>query len=102
MSTEAISQILSHIRAHSLRQDSPAAESSKSEFGQLLAASIEQVAKAQQEAAEMKAAFEMGMEEMELPEVMIASQKASLAFETTVEVRNRLLAAYQEIMNMQV
>lgn len=102
MSTEAINQILSQIRAHSLRQEGPTAASSSVEFGELLAASIEQVAKAQQEAAEMKAAFEAGMEEMELPEVMIASQKASLAFETTVEVRNRLLEAYQELMNMQV
>jgi flagellar hook-basal body complex protein FliE len=102
MSTEAINNILSQIRAHSLRQDEPNAASSKGEFAELLAASIEQVAKAQQEADEMKAAFEAGMEDMELPEVMIASQKASLAFETTVEVRNRLLAAYQEIMSMQV
>ena len=102
MSTEAINQILSQIRAHSLSQEGPTAANSSVEFGELLAASIEQVAQAQQEAAEMKAAFEAGMEEMELPEVMIASQKASLAFETTVEVRNRLLEAYQELMNMQV
>jgi flagellar hook-basal body complex protein FliE len=33
---------------------------------------------------------------------MIATQKASLAFEAVTEVRNRVLTAYQEIMNMQV
>jgi flagellar hook-basal body complex protein FliE len=33
---------------------------------------------------------------------MISMQKASLAFEATVEVRNKLLSAYQEVMNMQV
>jgi flagellar hook-basal body complex protein FliE len=37
-----------------------------------------------------------------LPEVMIAWQKASLSFQAMTEVRNRLVNAYQEIMNMPI
>ncbi|MFC4735600.1 flagellar hook-basal body complex protein FliE [Bacillus daqingensis] len=41
-------------------------------------------------------------EDVDLHQVMIAGQKASVALETTVEVRNKAIEAYQEIMRMQV
>ncbi|NJP36357.1 flagellar hook-basal body complex protein FliE [Alkalicoccus luteus] len=41
-------------------------------------------------------------EDVDLHQVMIAGQKASIALETTVEVRNKAIEAYQEIMRMQV
>ncbi|MBM7094169.1 flagellar hook-basal body complex protein FliE [Bacillus sp. H-16] len=41
-------------------------------------------------------------ENIDLHDVMIASQKASVALQTTVEVRNKAIEAYQEIMRMQV
>jgi flagellar hook-basal body complex protein FliE len=48
----------------------------------------------------MAAALERGDMNASLPEVMIALQKASLSFQAMTEVRNRLVSAYQEIMNM--
>ena len=50
----------------------------------------------------MKTAFEIGDDSVSMPEVMVAVQKASISFEAVTQVRNRLLSAYQEIMNMQV
>ena len=54
------------------------------------------------ESKAMKVAFETGSKDVDLPEVMVAAQKASLSFEAMTEVRNKLLTAYQEVMNMQV
>jgi flagellar hook-basal body complex protein FliE len=50
----------------------------------------------------MAAALERGDKSVALPEVMIAWQKASLSFQAMTEVRNRLVNAYQEIMNMPI
>ena len=56
----------------------------------------------QQSAAALAEAFERGAEDVTLAEVMIAMQKASLSFQAMTEVRNRLVSAYQEIMNMPI
>lgn len=72
------------------------------DFGALLQSSIEQVNDAQAHARELANAFETGDTNVELPEVMIALQKASVSFQAITQVRNKLLNAYQEVMNMQV
>ena len=69
-------------------------------FGELLKASMNAVNQAQTTAQSMAAALERGDANVSLPEVMIALQKASLSFQAMTEVRNRLVNAYQEIMNM--
>lgn len=71
-------------------------------FAELLKASIDGVNHAQTTAADMAAALERGEPAANLPEVMIALQKASLSFQAMTEVRNRLVSAYQEIMNMPI
>ena len=48
----------------------------------------------------LAAAFERGEPGADLAKVMVASQQSSLAFRATVEVRNRLVQAYQDVMNM--
>ncbi len=72
------------------------------DFGDLLKSSIDAVNGAQTKAADMTAALERGDPSVGLPEVMIALQKASLSFQAMTEVRNRLVNAYQEIMNMPI
>ncbi len=57
---------------------------------------------AQQHASDLKIGFASGTSDKSLAEVMIASQKASLSFRAVVEVRNKLVSAYQDIMNMPV
>jgi flagellar hook-basal body complex protein FliE len=71
-------------------------------FADLLKASIQGVNEAQATASDMAAALERGDPSIGLPEVMIALQKASLSFQAMTEVRNRLVNAYQEIMNMPI
>ena len=63
---------------------------------------IDAVNEAQSSASEMAAALERGDKSVTLPEVMIALQKASLSFQAMTEVRNRLVNAYQEVMNMPI
>lgn len=77
-------------------------ENSSVEFSALLRESIEKVNDTQMHAVKLKAAFEAGKENVDLPEVMIAVQKASISFQAINQVRNKLLSAYKEIMSMQV
>ena len=57
---------------------------------------------AQQEASDLAKAFELGQPNANLQDVMVSLQKANLSFQTMVQVRNKLVTAYQEITNMQV
>jgi flagellar hook-basal body complex protein FliE len=82
------------------RHDETVRESSG--FAELLKSSIDAVNQAQSSATDMAAALERGDKSVALPEVMIALQKASLSFQAMTEVRNRLVNAYQEIMNMPI
>lgn len=98
-----VNQVLAQIRAYSRMQEANAtAPAQSTNFSQVLAASLDQVSALQQDASHMKTSYEIGDPSIDLPDVMISMQKASLAFEATVEVRNKLLNAYQEVMNMQV
>jgi flagellar hook-basal body complex protein FliE len=98
-----VNQVLAQIRAYSRMQEANAtAPAQPTNFSQVLAASLDQVNAMQTESSQLKTAYEIGDPSVDLPDVMISMQKASLAFEATVEVRNKLLSAYQEVMNMQV
>jgi flagellar hook-basal body complex protein FliE len=68
----------------------------------MLKTSLNSVNEAQQEATALKVGFETGSGDATLAEVMIAAQKANLSFRAVTEVRNKLVTAYQEIMNMPV
>ena len=73
-----------------------------SDFSSLLTKSIDSVNEVQKEAGRLGDAFVMGDPNVSLAEVMIAKQKSGIAFEATLQVRNKLLNAYKEIMAMQV
>jgi flagellar hook-basal body complex protein FliE len=72
------------------------------DFGKLLRQGLESVNAVQTKASNTVTAFERGTPGVELSTVMIESQKASVAFRAATEVRNRLVNAYQEIMNMPI
>ncbi|MEM9171330.1 MAG: flagellar hook-basal body complex protein FliE [Pseudomonadota bacterium] len=71
-------------------------------FATLLARSVSTVNERQQTAAAQASAYEAGDPDADLTQVMISLQKASLSFQAMTEVRNKLVNAYQEIMNMPV
>jgi flagellar hook-basal body complex protein FliE len=71
-------------------------------FAAVLRNGIDQVNSAQQRATKAATDFELGKPGADLPQVMLEMQKASVSFRAAVEVRNKLVTAYQEIMNMPV
>lgn len=79
----------------------PAAEQSQN-FADLLRQSIDKVNELQQSGNAMAQSFQKGDPNVQLSEVMVSLQKANVSFQAMVEVRNKLVSAYQEIMNMQV
>ncbi len=80
----------------------PAADGGSGDFAQMLKASVDQVNTAQQNAQRLAEAFELGDSSVNLAQVMVEMQKASLSFQAMTQVRNKLVSAYQEIMSMQV
>jgi len=72
------------------------------DFSTLLKQSIDQVNATQQAAGKLSNAFSSGDPDVNVTEVMIALQKAGVAFQAMTEVRNRLVSAYQDIMSMPV
>ena len=71
------------------------------DFGELMQRAIDQVNETQMQAASLTRAFELG-EEVDMSQVMIAVQKSRVSFEALTQVRNKLLTAYQDVMNMSV
>jgi flagellar hook-basal body complex protein FliE len=81
---------------------SAAESSSKVSFSDALKASLQNVSNAQVQADQMGERFAAGDDKVSLSDTMIAMQKASISFQATVQVRNKLVSAYHDIMNMQV
>lgn len=76
--------------------------SDRVDFSKVMQNAVGQVNELQQNSGDLKTAFEMGDPNVSLAEVMIASQKASVAFEATLQVRNKMVEAYQEVMRMSI
>jgi flagellar hook-basal body complex protein FliE len=72
------------------------------DFASVLKSSLDGVSQAQNRATEMQNAFVLGDDKVSLSDTMIAMQKANISFQTAVQVRNKVVAAYNDIMNMQV
>jgi len=70
-------------------------------FAQSMAEALQVVSAQQGKASDLSAAYERG-ETNDIVSVMVERQKASIGFEATLQVRNKLLSAYRDIMNMQV
>ncbi|MER2513810.1 MAG: flagellar hook-basal body complex protein FliE [Nitrosomonas ureae] len=72
------------------------------DFSEKLKSAIDQVNKSQVSADRLSEQFVSDQSNVDLHEVMISLQKANVSFQSMVQVRNKLVTAYQEIMNMQV
>ncbi|KAF1685603.1 flagellar hook-basal body complex protein FliE [Pseudoxanthomonas broegbernensis] len=122
--TDSISSVLSQIRAYQsqlgqaahatgdvargdaiqglrgVQAPDQAGAASGPSFSQTLRNAVQGVSEAQEKASALAVAFERGEPGADLARVMIASQHAQVAFRATVEVRNKLVQAYQDVMNM--
>ncbi|HJV06688.1 MAG TPA: flagellar hook-basal body complex protein FliE [Chromobacteriaceae bacterium] len=106
MAVNNVDQLLGELRAASAlaagKTSTQTQETPQVDFADVLKSTIEQVNSAQQTSQEMQKQFELGDEGVNLQDVMVSLQKASLSFQTMVQARNKLVSAYQEIMNTQV
>ena len=103
-----VDQLLGQMRAaQSLasklgKTPSEGAAAPDADFARVLKTSIDQVNQTQLQAESMTRAFEVGASGVQLQDVMISLAKANVSFQQMVQVRNRLVSAYHDIMNMQV
>jgi flagellar hook-basal body complex protein FliE len=111
MSDLNIQQVLAEMRALEARTTGKAAESAAggvagaagpADFAQLLKSSVDKIASMQNEASALAQAYESGDKRVDLTQVMLEVQKAGLAFRAMTEVRNKLIDAYTQVMNMSV
>jgi flagellar hook-basal body complex protein FliE len=96
----AISQIQSQLTPSSVGALSSAGAAAAPDFGSVLSGAIEQVQQLQQGAAKSVEGLLSG-DGTDIHTAMIATEKADLAFETTLAIRNKAVAAYQQLMNLQ-
>jgi len=75
---------------------------SQSDFTTMFKNALSNVNGLQQETSGLRTRLEMGDSSVSLAQVMISAQKSSLAFEATVQVRNKMVEAYKDIMSMPV
>ena len=78
------------------------ADSSVPSFADTLKGALDSTSAAGHRAADLKKAFELGDPNVNIAQVMTASQKSEVSFQAVVQVRNRLVSAYQDVFNMQV
>ncbi len=114
MSNLAIDQVLAQIRSLSAQAGagakpaSPAAadaatgQTQAPGFAELFKQGLDSVNRTEQGANALADAWERGDSGVDLARVMIETQKASVSFRALTEVRNRLVSAYQDIMNMSI
>jgi len=98
--------LLMQMRAMAAQAQGKSAETSPAEsgadFSSMLKQSIDKVNDTQVDSAKLADAFQAGDPNVEVSELMVALQKSNVSFQAMLQVRNKLVNAYQEIMNMQV
>jgi len=72
------------------------------DFGQLMEAAVNKVNSTQKAAGALQNAYQTGDPNVDITEVMVASQKASVSFQAMLQVRNKLVEAYRDVMNMPI
>jgi len=77
-------------------------EAGGASFADLLGNAVGKVNETQQASNQLSNAFEIGKSGVDITDVMIASQKATVSFQALTQVRNKLVQAYQDIMQMPV
>ena len=101
-----IQQVLSEMRALQARTSGIATDvtstAQPSDFANLLKNSVDHISTMQNQATALSDAYEAGDKSVDLTKVMLEVQKAGLAFRAMTEVRNKLLDAYTQVMNMSV
>lgn len=106
MSDMEINKVLNQMRTMATelqpQVQTPAPAAGETKFSDVMGNAVSGVSDAQSTANQMAADFQSGATDASVAEVMVAMQKASLSFQAMTEVRNKLVDAYQQIMNMPI
>jgi flagellar hook-basal body complex protein FliE len=111
MSSIQIQQVLAEMRAlqarasgvsDALGSQAPAPGGQPTDFASLLKGTVDHIATMQNQATSLAQAYEAGDKSVDLTQVMLEVQKAGLAFRAMTEVRNKLVDAYTQVMQMSV
>lgn len=104
MDVSKVDNLLAQMRAAvAAAQNQPATTAkTATDFAHALRHSLDAVNHTQHQADAMQKAFVLGDDSVSLSDTMIAMQKADLSFKTAIQTRNKMVAAYNDIMNMQV
>jgi flagellar hook-basal body complex protein FliE len=106
MSSMQIQQVLAEMRSLQARAsgapEPPMVNTQPSDFANLMKNSVDHISTMQNQATALADAYEAGDKSVDLTKVMLEVQKASLAFHAMTEVRNKLIDAYTQVMNMSV
>jgi flagellar hook-basal body complex protein FliE len=103
-----IEAMMAQLKAAATKPAAPGADvdgpgaAPKADFADALKAQLVQVNAAQDKAGELGRRFAMGDDTVSLSDTMIAMQKAGIGFQASLQVRNKLVSAYHDIMSMQV
>jgi len=95
-------QGIRQIEMPEVNQVKPQQEVQKTDFSALLRSAVDSVSEQQSLAKTMVTAYERGEAGVDLAQVMIQAQKASVAFQALTQVRNRLVTAYEDISKMPI
>jgi flagellar hook-basal body complex protein FliE len=107
MSSIQIAQVLAEMRALQTRvggvsAETPQALTQTPDFANMLKQTVDGVATMQNQAKALADSYEAGDKSVDITRVMLEVQKAGLAFHAMTEVRNKLIDAYTQVMNMSV
>ncbi len=105
MNSKALESVLNQLKATAAMAGEPPARAptvAGTDFAATLRSAIDTVNQQQQVATGLSNAVAGGNSDINISQVMVALEKADLSFQAMVEVRNKLVSAYQEIMNLQV
>jgi flagellar hook-basal body complex protein FliE len=107
MSSLQISEVLAQMRALQARAggstaEAPTTSADPSAFAKMIKGQIDEVAAMQNRATALANAYEAGDKTVDLTKVMLEVQRAGIAFHAMTEVRNKLVDAYTQVMNMSV
>jgi len=106
MSDMEINKVLSQMRTMAAelqpQAQTPPPAAGETNFADVMGNAVSSVSDAQSTANQLVTDFQSGATDASVAEVMVAMQKASLSFQAMTEVRNKLVEAYQQIMNMPI
>lgn len=104
MNVNSLDQLKAALEAAASRPASAASKTPSvgADFGSTLDSALKEVSGLQDKSTQLQKTFQSGDSSVSLEQTMVAMQKSQVAFTAAVTVRNRLVSAYTEIMNMQV